>query len=162
MTRLRLLLAVLFSVVGVSGLAAQELGEVQTPTAKPVTSYKVVRIEMATTPTPRFVIGYEDNFGNAFTDEHVGDCVPPVIGGEPMPNAKCASNLIMEFNIGDFGTDSMVRRALQHLMDEKAIPPVTITGTPPLPVTPVTAFGRKPTATKTPVKPTTPVKKEHP
>jgi hypothetical protein len=135
-------------VLCVLGLWLQEFAHV-TDASKPVTDYQIVDfaytqpftkpptppsqaaasviVPMGTVPpgqTWTFTIRYADNAGHVYFDDHDGVY-------HATTNPRGADQLVKTLLTGDYTKTSINKMLLEHLIVEKAIPPSTITGTPP-------------------------------
>lgn len=98
-----------------AALSAQEKADLTTPETVTVASYEIAGIELRRLPRWTLRIVYMDDHGVEHYDVHQDD--------EAMA-------LITALNKADLSTNSLERRALQHLISEGKIPAATITGTP--------------------------------
>jgi hypothetical protein len=104
---------------------AQEMAVPDKPVVVTVTSYEVVGFSFQRYPAWHFEISYRDNTGKTYTDTHHG---PDTVGEVANPNG--AERFLKQMNIGNFGTVSLTRRLLQHLVQHGKIPAATVQGTP--------------------------------
>lgn len=112
-------------------VAMQEVAVPNKPVEAPVTSYRITGFSFDREPEWRFTIYYQDSNGVRQADEHVGpsSLLNPT-GGEPIVNPTGAESFIKQLNTGNFGTISLTKRLLQHLVAHEKIPASTVTGTP--------------------------------
>lgn len=94
---------------------AQEKADLTTPLTVTTSSYEIAGIELRRLPRWTLRIVYMDDRGQEHYDVH---------------QDEEAEALIIALNKADLSTNSLERRALQHLISEGKIPAATISGTP--------------------------------
>src|SRR5215203_756799 len=96
----------------------QEVAVPGTPVDVTVKAYKMISILSERKPDWRFVLRWEDDHGTEGMDVHFGACTAftPPEGGPTVKPPTCAEDLIRTFNTANFSTNSLTKRALQHLI----------------------------------------------
>lgn len=103
---------------------AQERATLTTPVLPAeITGYSIAEVRIARYPNWLLEIVYQNNTGQVLKDTHMGVF-------EATGNPTGADVLVKSLNKANLSTQSLERRALQHLIDEKKIPASSITGTP--------------------------------